>query len=326
MHGLNRSSLLGAFAVFLVLILTSPVRAQVSMVPFSTSAPGVSRAITNWGVDTAATTYDDVYRSLVFMGTNTVNMVQVAFTMDEPLTNNDISPLDKPYLTNEVNLVSLTSTNARWIMSSGTGAGVNSYYSSGAGTIYPNLWAATMEAWQRDFHAFFTNRTLLMAQPFNEPDYCCWGQGSQQNLYDTMGYLQASTNFAGIHMGGGCTLNCDLATSWYDAIASRTPTIGTTHCLGGSVAGFEGFIQTVQANNAMPVDPEMHNLGEAIVGANYGLQGGMYWLIAELARGSFAKTCQGQQLGYAENDNSWTAAAVYRGTNGRRRKGLFGRF
>jgi hypothetical protein len=302
--------------MMVALTLVNPVCAQVSTVLFSTSAPGVSRAITNWGVDTGATTSDDVQRTLIFMGTNAVNMVQVAFTMDEPLTNNDISTNDKPYLTNMVTLASMTSTNARWIMSSGTGAGVNSYYISGTETVYPNLWAATMEAWQREFSLFFTNRHMLMAQPYNEPDYCCWDQGSQQNLYDVIGYLQASTNFAGVYMGGGCTLDCDNAVSWYEAIDSLHPTIGTTHCLGGSVAGYESFIQTVLANNAMPFDPEIHNLGEAIIGANYGLQGGIYWLTVELARGSFANACQGQQLGYAENDGNWTAAAVYRGTNG----------
>ena len=290
----------------------NPLRAQVNTVLFSTIATGTSTPITNWGVDTAATTFDDVQRTLIFMGTNTVNMVQVAFTMDEPLTNSDISPADKPYLTNEVNLASMTSTNARWIMSSGTGAGVNSVYISGTETVYPNLWAATMEAWQQDFSVFFANRTMLATQPFNEPDYCCWDQGSQANLYSVMGYLQASSDFAGVRMAGGTTLNCDNATSWYDAVASRA-SIGTTHCISGSVAGYVGFIQTVLANSAMPLNPEIHNLGEAIIGANYGLQGGMYWLTCELTRGSFCTACQGQQLGYAEDWANWTAAAVYRG-------------
>lgn len=292
------------------------IQAQDETVLFSPTAPGVTRAITNWGIDTGATSFDDVQRSLIFMGTNTVNMLQVAFAMDEPLTNGNISPLDEPYLADMVSLASMISPNARWIMSSATGNGVNSYYISGANTVYPNLWAATMEAWQRDFNGYFTNRTMLMAQPFNEPDYGPWNQGSQQNLYNIMQDLQASTNFTGVYMGGGCTLDCDNAVSWYDSIASLSGTIGTTHCLSGSVVGYENFIQTVLANKAMPFDPEMHNLGEAIIGANYGLQGGIWWSIAEFARGSFVNACQGKQLGYAENDDNWTAAAVYRGTNG----------
>ena len=46
---LNGFLLLNAFVVFLVLAVASPVRAQVNTVTYSTSGPGVSRAITNWG-------------------------------------------------------------------------------------------------------------------------------------------------------------------------------------------------------------------------------------------------------------------------------------
>jgi hypothetical protein len=42
----------------------------------------------------------------------------------------------------------------------------------------------------------------------------------------------------------------------------------------------------------------------------------MYSGAAELARGNFVKACQGQRLGYSEDRTKWTAAAVYRGTNG----------
>ena len=55
---------------------------------------------------------------------------------------------------------------------------------------------------------------------------------------------------------------------------------------------------------------------ETIMGANYGLQGAIWWGTAERARGEFVKACQGQQLGYADDWTKWTAAAVYRGTNG----------
>ena len=60
----------------------------------------------------------------------------------------------------------------------------------------------------------------------------------------------------------------------------------------------------------------MHNVMEAIMGVNYGLKGGIWWGTAELARGNFVKACQGQRLGYADDLANWTAAAVYRGTNG----------
>ena len=295
-------------------VFVSPVRAQVNnTLTFSSSGPGVSAAITNWGLDTGWANYDNMYRGLQYMGTNTVNLVQVVFEFYDTVTN-DITPQMKLDLTNMVSLASQTSTNARWIMSSGTGGFVTNYYQSGSGTVYPNRWATMMSAWQRNFKTNFPGRTMWMAQGFNEPDYG-WGQGSQQNLHDILGYLETSNNFAGVHFGGGCTLDDDLAISWYDFIASRV-SIGTTHCLAGTAANYVSFIQSVEANHDIPFNPEVHNLVEVIIGANYGLQGGTWWGTAELARGNFANTCQGQRLGYAENDANWTAAAVYRGTNG----------
>lgn len=250
-----------ALPALILLLSLAAIEARQQTVLFSVTAPGVGAAITNWGVDTGAATSDDVRRGLIFMGTNTVNLVQVAFEMNAPATNHGLTPGQGVDLTNMINLASMTSTNARWIMSSGTGAGVDPSYQSGAGTVYPNLWAAEMEVWQRAYSAQLTNRSMFMTQPFNEPDYG-WGQGSQQNLYDIMGYLQASTNFAGVHLAGGTTLDCDLALSWYDAIASRA-SIATTHCLAGGVSSYVNFIQTVLADKATPFDPEMHNLGEA---------------------------------------------------------------
>ena len=130
-----------------------------------------------------------------------------------------------------------------------------------------------------------------------------------------MGYLPTTTNFAGTYMSGGSTLNDDNALSWFNAL-SPSDSIGTTHCLAGSVSSYVNFLQAITAGSAKSFNPELHNVMEAIIGANYGLNGGIWWGTAELARGSFVKACQGQRLGYADDWNKWTAAAVYRGTNG----------
>ena len=305
---------LGACVILFVLVLSSPVRAQDHTVVFSTSDPGVIRSITNWGLDTGWANFDNMQRGLIFMGTNTVNLVQVAFEMYAPLTNNDLTPAMKADLTNMVNLASMTSTNAKWIMSSGTGGGVDASYQSGTGTVYPNLWATMMSAWQRNYKTNFPGRTMWLAQPFNEPDWG-GGQGSQQNLYDIIGLLQTSNNFAGVNFGGGCTLDCGAASSWYDFIASRV-SVGSTHCLNGSAGSYVSFIQDVLSKGDFAYASEVHNLGEVIIGANYGLQGGTWWGTAELARGNFANACQGKRLGYAESLGNFTAAAVYRATNG----------
>jgi len=67
----------------------------------------------------------------------------------------------------------------------------------------------------------------------------------------------------------------------------------------------------------MAMNPEAHNLGELIVGAEYGMDAAMYWAEATRARGEFVRACQGKRLGYAESRGNWTAAAVYRHEDGR---------
>jgi len=291
------------------------VHAQDSTILFSTTDPGVTHSITNWGMDTGVFSYDVAQQDLIFMGTNTVNFVQVVFEANYPLTNNDLTYLQKVDLTNEVNLAWMATAAKKWILSCGTGAGVDASYQSGAGTVYPNLWEAMMSAWKHDYDSYNNgNKGFWFAQPFNEPDYG-WGQGSQQNLYDIMGYMQTDANFNGIAFGGGCTLDVDYAQSWYDYIASRA-SIGTTHTISGSAYSYYYFIQDVLSKGGTPINPECHNVSDAIMGAEYGLQGVSWWLAAQRTRGEFSKTCQGTQLGYADDWNNWTAAAVYRATNG----------
>lgn len=298
---------IGAFIVLIMLVLAGPVHAQNHTILFSPTDSGVSRAITNWGLDTCWASYDNMYRGLIFMGTNNVNLVRVGYVVDAPLTNNDISASQKATLQNFASLAHLAPASARWDLN--MASSVDPWYQSGAGTVYPDRWAAAMQACQQ-----YYNRNFWMVEGFNEPDYG-WGQGSKQNLYDLFGYLQASANFTGAAMAGGSTLNNDVALSWFNAVSPRA-TIGTTHCLAGSVSTYVGLLQAVAASNAVPFNPELHNVVEAIIGANYGLKGGIWWGTAELARGDFVKACQGTRLGYADDWARWTAAAVYRGTNG----------
>jgi hypothetical protein len=290
-----------------VFIFGQALHAQDHTILFSTSDAGISKPITNWGLDTCWPNYDNMRRGLIFMGSNNVNLVRVGFVVDAPLTNNDLSTSQKATLQNMANLAAMAGPNARWDINHASN--VDSWYQSGAGTVYPDRWAAAIQACQR-----YYNRSFWMVEGFNEPDYG-WGQGSQQNLYDIFGYLQASTNFPGAHMAGGSTLNNDVALSWFNAVSSRA-TIGTTHCLAGSANTYVSFLQAVTASNAIPFNPELHNVMEAIMGVEYGLKGGIWWGTAELARGEFVKACQGKRLGYADDLAKWTAAAVYRGSNG----------
>jgi hypothetical protein len=296
------------WAALLSLLAASVLQAQDHTILFSATDPGVTRSITNWGLDTCWTSADNMQRGLIYMGSNNVNMVRVGFVVDAPLTNGDISPAQKAMLQSMQNVASMAGPNARWDMNES--GSVDPWYQSGANLIYPDRWAAAIQACQR-----YYNKSFWMVEGFNEPDYGPWGEGSQQNLFDIFGYLQVSTNFPGARMAGGSTLNDDVGVSWFNAVASRA-TVGSTHCLAGSASSYVTFLQRVAASNAAPFNPELHNVVEAIMGANYGMSGGIWWGSAELARGEFVKACQGKQLGYADDLGKWTAATVYRAPSG----------
>ena len=298
---------LGACVVLLALIFASPLRSQDHTLLFSTSDAGVSKAITNWGVSVTWPNTDNTLRSVIFMGSNEVDFVHLAFITSQPLTNGDLTAAMKAELTTQTNVANLAG-NKPWSMAIGTGSGVDAWYKSGTDVI-PSRWVQAMEAAQR-----FYGKPMIYVEPFNEPDYG-WGQGTIANLFDILGLLQTSTNFTGTILAGGSTLNCDQASAWYDPIKTRT-TAGTTHALAGSFNSYVSFIQNVIASGDIPILPEAHNLMEVIAGAEYGVNRSMYWGAAELARGNFVKACQGKRLGYSEDRAKWTAAAVYRGTNG----------
>jgi hypothetical protein len=124
------------------------VRAQDQTLVFSTSDAGISRAITNWGLDVTWANYDNVRRGLIFMGTNEVDMIRVPFLVNAPLTNADLSPAQKADLGYAAGLANMAGASKPWTMSCGTGAGVDPWFKSGNDVI-PARWVQAMEAAER---------------------------------------------------------------------------------------------------------------------------------------------------------------------------------
>jgi len=279
-------------------------------VPFNVSDAGVSKAITNWGIDTGWSDPNNMQRGLIWMGTNNVTIVRMGFYIDTPLTNgatiwtSDVSTNDKALMQTETNIAAMATAATRWDII--PNSSIHSWYSNGVNRIYPDRWAAAISACQK-----YYNHSIWAVEGFNEPDNLGAGEGSQQDLYNVFTNLQGLTNFSGALMEGGSALNTDVAISWFQPLCPRVA-IGSTHCLAGSAQHYIDFINTVTASNCIPFNPEMHNVGEAILGVNYGLQGGIWWGSAERTRGEFVKACQGRRLGYADDLTKYTVAAVYR--------------
>ena len=168
-----------------------------------------------------------------------------------------------------------------------------------------------------------TGREVTAIEPFNEPDL--WkGQGTPEQLNEIMTRMVADPEFNGMLIQGASTLASELSYFWYDRIRGPANS-GTTHLLGSgpdALASYAGFFPYVKSNGTdhspddIPYNPEVHSMAEEIVGADRGMEGGIFWAIVERPRALFTTTSDGNRLGYAEDLVNQNAAAIYRGPDG----------
>lgn len=157
---------------------------------------------------------------------------------------------------------------------------------------------------------------VVSVSPFNEPDYV-WHQASNElsamvDFYAIAKLIKDDPYFANIRVCGGNTLNCDRAMPWYTFLKDYLDE-GNTHQLAGELSTYSEFFSTVTADGKVGTADELHNVGEAIVGANYGMTNGIWWGFDSKARGQFCiDSNEGVRLAYGENGKTWTNAAVYR--------------
>lgn len=167
---------------------------------------------------------------------------------------------------------------------------------------------------------------VISVSPFNEPDYG-WEQyyngqgGTNTNNQDRYGIptfkaiakaIKEDSFFNGIRVCGGNTLNCDRASAWYEGIKPYIDE-GNTHQLAGSFANYADFFKKVREDGKVATADEVHNVGEAMVGVEYGMQNAIWWGFDSKARGQFMHDSnEGKRIGYAEDRDHWTSAAVYR--------------
>jgi len=161
---------------------------------------------------------------------------------------------------------------------------------------------------------------IVTVGAFNEPDYG-WSQGRNataiaNDMRSITDLMNNDPFFDGVRLSGGNTLNCDAAQGWYDWLTPVGVNEGNTHQLAGSFDSYASFLQNVRNNNHYAMLDELHNIGEALVGYEYGMQGGIWWADIDFASGEMVKAFDGQRLGYAEHRPNWTSAAVYRNPEG----------
>ena len=281
-------------------------------VPYSVTDPGTSK-LALWGLDTAWPNENNMRRGISFMGASQVDVVRASFQPTLPLVNGNLQQQQIDDLNYRLYLVGLTGPNTKVTLNCDHPS-VDSWYLGNA-----PRWAQLMDVTTRRVQA--AGRTVVSIAPFNEPDYG-WGQytgsasNGQSDFFNICGELRSNPLFSNIRISGGNTLSADAALPWYNFLKTRLNE-GNTHQLAGSFNSFADFYQAVRANGQYATGDELHNVMEAMVGVEYGMQTGIWWGTAELARGEFVKANHGQRLAYAEHRPNWTAASVYRNPDGK---------
>ncbi|MEO6230321.1 MAG: LamG-like jellyroll fold domain-containing protein [Ferruginibacter sp.] len=280
-------------------------------VSYSVLGTGVAKPVT-FGLDLAWLSEANIRRGIAFMGKPQVRLIRSSFTPTDSLINGELKPNEMSILNQRLNIIQ-TWMGPTTIALNDDNPSVSSWYKNADGSFNAARWAQLIDVTTR--HHQDQGHNVITVGPFNEPDYSN-GQGSMQDFYNIAGELKSNPRFSNIRISGGNTLNCDQALPWYNFLKTRLDE-GNTHQLAGGFDNFASFYQTVRANGHHASGDELHNVMEAMVGAEYGMQTGIWWGTAELARGEFVKASDGVRLGYAEHRPNWTAASVYRGTDGK---------
>lgn len=290
--------------------LIVPQPATDRTVTFSVSDTGVYKPIV-WGLDLAWLSESNIRRGIAFMGADRIDVIRASFQPTLPLVNGDISGSQITDLNTRLGIIDLTGTKTKVVLNCDHPSVDASYVGNAVN------WAALIDATAKRIQA--RGRTIVSVSPFNEPDFG-WsqytGSNGQRDFLNICTELRKNTRFDGIRLCGANTLNSDQALPWYNAIKTVLDE-GNTHQLAGSFDNFAAFYQAVRANGDIATGDELHNVMEAMVGVEYGMQTGIWWGTAEYARGEFVKASDGRRLAYAEHRPNWTAASVYRTLEGK---------
>lgn len=276
---------------------------------FNLSEEGISKPI-NWGLDLAWLDEVNIRRGIAFMGKENIDVIRSSFMPTLPLVGD--TALQGEALLNTNKRIQIINkwlgTNSQVVLNCDHPS-VHTYFKGNA-----KNWASLINTTTKMHRK--AGRKVVTVSPFNEPDYSVTGQGTIQDFYNIAVELGKNPRFDSIRISGGNTLNCDQALPWYNFLQSQLDE-GNSHQLAGNFDNYASFYKAVRANGHHATNDELHNVMEAMVGVEYGLQTGIWWGTAELARGEFVKASDGKRLAYAEHRPNWTSASVYRNPDGK---------
>lgn len=278
------------------------------IVNFSITDPGVSKTI-KFGADLAWPSRSNFIRVVRFMGKDQTDVARVSFQPTHPLIDGDLQQEQIDALNYRLGIVEEFASPDVEIVMNSDAISVDPYFLGNAENWKNLLKANAKRIEERGY-------PVISIGPMNEPDLGP-SQGTMQDFYDIVVEMKGDSYFDGKRISGGNTLNTDRAIEWYEFLKPAGINEGNTHQLAGSFDNYVNFFQQVRANGDYASNDELHNVMEALVGYEYGMQMGIWWGNGNYARGEMVKAFDGQRIGYAEHRPNWTAAAVYRTPEGK---------
>lgn len=284
-------------------------------VPFAPTDEGIRLPI-RWGMDVAWLSEQNMRKGINHIGADNISLVRGSFQTTEALTDDTALTGAQIEMLRKRNAVAdLVSPTVSLVLNEDQEAGIADYYVSD-GKANTDHWAQLISASVDWIHANSRHKVVALS-PFNEPDYG-WGQGSLADMKEISRKLKEDyPNLKGIAITGGNTLNNDRASEWYNGMKPYVDW-GNTHQLAGTFDTYADFFAEVAKDGNTPYADELHNVGEAMVGAEYGMQVGVWWGFDSRARGEFCQISNhGSRIAYKELRDKWTSAGVYRHDDGR---------
>ncbi len=292
---------------------------------FTTEAEGVKTPVL-WGLDTAWPDEWNIVRGTNFIGKEQLAVGRVSFQPSDLIGDDgQLSEDQKKDLDKRLRLMAMTGVkdialNCDHEVLCAYGDDVTEEWKAEAAQHRKNYVGKPAE-WVKLFKATTDycrakGFNVVSIAPFNEADYTDWNQGTMANFKEICRLMKEDSYFDSIRVSGGNTLNCDQALKWYNGLQPYLDE-GNTHQLAGSFDNYAKFFTTVRSNGHHATADELHNVMEAMVGVEYGMQTGIWWGFDGRARGEYCKATFGDRLAYGEDRAHWTAASVYRMPDGR---------
>ena len=284
-----------------------------TVVPFDYNGAGTEYTVL-WGMDTAWDNVGNVVCGTNAIGKENMGYGRISFQPNDLLTDKgELTAAQKTALRNRIAHIKLTGVTD--VLLNCDHEALNDRNGIANYKGYPDRWYRLIKASVQ--YAEKLGMKIVSIAPFNEPDYTDWHEGSMEDFRAIAKYIKEDDDLKHIRVSAGNTLNCDRAREWYEYMKPYVDE-GNTHQLAGSFKNYADFFTLVRKDGNFATGDELHNVMEAMVGIEYGMQAGIWWGWDGVARGDFCRANRpgGARLGYGENRDAWSAASVYRRPDG----------